>query len=423
MSFFRGGTGSLYQTLYMLQYMARLKHLGVIEYNEDVNMMLYDAVRYTDETLYDDFIKNGSKYKPGYSDLYWAYVRGFYRDIPFTGKSIEVFNNIVDAVKKEKTMSLHDMAVSSLFLRDLGFEEDADRFTRRLRSLSTTTKEKGMFWANNRGNNYDNESAISVHVIIMEALDKAGATKDEINNMKLWLLKEKQANIWANTPVTMDAIWGILMNGDNWLDTGDGVKIIIAGEDIPTSPLFGSVDAVYHGKEIVPELGTVSIEQNVDHPGFGALYWQYYQSYDKVKSASNEISVEKELYKLEISGGKENLIKTDNFEKGDVAVVRLIVKSDRNVSFVRLNDLRAACFEPVEQLSGYIYNKTNYYQETKDASTNFYFDYLPKGTFVLEYKMYCTFSGEFNDGIAKIQSLYIPQLSAHSKGGKIIINK
>ena len=110
-------------------------------------------------------------------------------------------------------------------------------------------------------------------------------------------------------------------------------------------------------------------------------------------------------------------------KKGGKVITRLVVTTDRDLEFVLLKDLRASCFEPLNQLSGTSWKEgTVYYQTTKDASTQFFFNYLPKGTYVFEYELWANNSGTFSSGMASIQCHYAPEFVSHT-GGEIILVK
>ena len=105
----------------------------------------------------------------------------------------------------------------------------------------------------------------------------------------------------------------------------------------------------------------------------------------------------------------------ETIKVGDLVTIRLIVRSKDNLEFVHLKDLRASCFEPVDVISNYQWGEnTSYYKSTKDVATHFFFDDLQKGTYVFEYDVRVNNLGEFNDGIATIQSMYAPEYGSHS---------
>ena len=123
------------------------------------------------------------------------------------------------------------------------------------------------------------------------------------------------------------------------------------------------------------------------------------------------------------SSGKTMLpIEQTKLTKGDKVITRLVITTDRNLEFVALKDLRASCFEPVNQLSGCEWKEgVCYYQTTKDASTQFFFSYLPKGTYVFEYELWANATGEYTSGIASIECQYAPEFVSHTGGERIRI--
>jgi uncharacterized protein YfaS (alpha-2-macroglobulin family) len=113
----------------------------------------------------------------------------------------------------------------------------------------------------------------------------------------------------------------------------------------------------------------------------------------------------------------------DELKTGDKVVVRMELRSDRDMEYLHLKDMRAASMEPVNVLSGYKWQGgLGYYESTRDASTNFFISYLPKGTYVFEYPLFITHTGIFSVGIASIQCMYAPEFSSHSAGIKIRVN-
>ena len=105
---------------------------------------------------------------------------------------------------------------------------------------------------------------------------------------------------------------------------------------------------------------------------------------------------------------------------GDKIKVRIELRVDRDMEYVHMKDMRAACMEPVNVLSGYKYHDgLGYYESTKDASTNFFFSWLTKGTYVFEYPMFVTHEGDFSNGITTIQCMYAPEFTSHSEGVRV----
>jgi len=158
---------------------------------------------------------------------------------------------------------------------------------------------------------------------------------------------------------------------------------------------------------------------------WGGLYWQYFEQLDKITSAETPLKIEKKLFReVQTKSGKaiEPIEDINKLNIGDKVIVRIILSSDRNMEFIHLKDMRASCFEPVNVMSGYKYQDgLGYYQSTKDASMNFFIDFLPKGDYVLEYPMWVSHNGNFSNGITSVQSMYAPEFSSHSEGVRVIV--
>ncbi|MCF6342275.1 MAG: hypothetical protein L3J31_05655, partial [Bacteroidales bacterium] len=135
------------------------------------------------------------------------------------------------------------------------------------------------------------------------------------------------------------------------------------------------------------------------------------------------LSLEKKLFVEELTDAGpviKPLQDGQHLKTGDKVIVRLIIRTDRNMEFVHLKDMRATAFEPLKTISGYSYKGgLGFYQNITDVSTDFFMRYLHKGTYVLEYPLHVTQSGTFSNGIATIQSMYAPEFGAHSSGIRI----
>ncbi|NNL15023.1 MAG: alpha-2-macroglobulin, partial [Flavobacteriaceae bacterium] len=186
--------------------------------------------------------------------------------------------------------------------------------------------------------------------------------------------------------------------------------------------------------EIKPEMADVKITKTVPASrqegngiAWGALYWQYFEDLDKISSAETPLKLKKKLFlKTNTDFGEEISEVTDStqLKVGDLVRVRIEIRSDRQMEFVHMKDMRASGFEPINVLSQYKWQDgLGYYESTKDASTNFFFDYLPKGVYVFEYDLRVNNAGNMSNGITTIQSMYAPEFSSHSEGIRIKINE
>lgn len=424
---YKGSHSTLFETLNLLEGFARLIDLGAVTYGEVEKTMQIDALRFTDEEIvkrYNQKLKDMKRdqISPSWDELLWVYVRSSYRDIPFSEGALAVHKVYLQQMRANALKgSLYEMGISALALRRYGFSKEADKLVQKLRSLMTQSDELGRYWANNRSSYFFSVSAIQCHVLMMAALKEHGATEQELDEMKLWLLKQKQTQAWGTTPATIEASYGILMGGTNWLQSTTLPMVKVAGSTLHTNSWFAMADTVYVGTEITKGLAKIEITQSENHPAWAAAYWQYFENFDAVAQHGKELKIEKKLYKVMTQPTGEVIEPiVGEIKPGDIVVARLVVTADRDYGYVTLKDQRAACFEPVTQLSSYFYNQgVGYFWETKDATTNLFFDYLPKGSYVFEYRLKTTQRGLFNDGISSIQCLYAPEFVGNTQGAMV----
>ena len=168
---------------------------------------------------------------------------------------------------------------------------------------------------------------------------------------------------------------------------------------------------------------TLTLRKTGTAPAWGAVYTQYFQAIDQAKEAGKALKVERKLFvERTTAEGRhiQPLGEDEALRVGDKMTVRLVIRSDRDYQYVCLKDSRAGCLEPTQNLSGYAWRDgVGYYQSSKDASTAFFFELLPQGTYVIEYSAFVTRSGEYASGLSTLQCLYAPEFVAHSAGGRI----
>ena len=248
--------------------------------------------------------------------------------------------------------------------------------------------------------------------------------------MKIWLVTQKEVNSWGSSRGTAEVIFTILNSGKSWTSVeSDHATIIWGGKELtkPDTKATGYVKSTLKQEDIDKNLGTVTITKPGAGIVQGGLFWQYYEDLDQIKSSESYLSMTKELYKkVKTENGEElqKISENSPLKVGDKVTVRMILNTDRNMEFIHLKDMRAAGFEPVNVISGYEWkNSLGYYQVTKDASTNFYIEYMPKGKYVFEYDYICNAAGTFSNGITTLQNYYAPQMNAHTQGTKVSISE
>jgi uncharacterized protein YfaS (alpha-2-macroglobulin family) len=412
-----------------------LKEIGENKESEEVKKIQENAVRFIDARFrkhYDDYKKNiqnrtGAKTAPTTYELEYLFVRSLYKEIPLkeTEEAVRFFSAGLET-HWAKIPNLYERALAALILHRDGKQKTAGSILKSLREHASHKPDLGMFWANNNTHTFMFQSATTVHTFIMQAFHEVGSTSGEMDEMKLWLLKQKQTQEWESTPATVNAVQILLKTGQNWLESGSKVSINWGDKTLDTSngdAGTGYIKEVVEGGDITPDLFNVTVSKADEGPAWGALYRQYFEDSDKITGSKSGLNVEKSLFVEKVTATDKRLIPvTENvpLKVGDKAVVRLVVRADRDFEYVMLKDLRASCFEPVEQLSGIRWAQGSvYYQTPKDASMNYYFYNLAKGTYVFEYRLYVTASGNYSNGITTIQCLYAPEFVSHTSGGRV----
>lgn len=435
-AWYKGMYSSRSITQYVLYGFTQLTHLNAVEYGEKVKVMQMNALKYIDSQIlkeYEDLKRfNKDWQKVSYlstNQLEYLYVRSFYRDIPIDQKTREAERFYTSIAERNWTkLNLYEQSLLAVLASQNGNKILNNKIINSLREHATINDEMGMFWANNEIRSFMGQSAVTVHTFLMDAFKNANASDDEMDRMKQWLLKQKQTQLWESTHATIDAIYALLSSGNDWFAASGNSKITINDRILDTKSSMPGVDYIkqsWSGSDITSGMGRVSISKTSEGPSWGTMYWQYYEDLDKVTDQKGVLNVDKKLFVEQSSIKGKSLVEVSEstpLKVGDKVIIRLTIRSDRDMEFVQLKDMRASCFEPAETLSGIKWREsTYYYQSTKDASTNFFFDLLPKGTYVFEYPVFVNRVGDYSNGITTIQCLYAPEYISHTSGTKVVI--
>jgi uncharacterized protein YfaS (alpha-2-macroglobulin family) len=286
----------------------------------------------------------------------------------------------------------------------------------------------GMYWKDVRGGYYWREAPTETQATLIEAFDEVKNNQKSVDEMKLWLLTQKQTHSWESTRATADACYALLLGGTDWTAATQPLQATVGGEQIqPASAQAGTgyLKTTWPAAAIQPAQGKVALTKTDAGPAWGALYWQYFEDIDKVTPAASPLSVERQLYRetrTATGPALEKITAATPLRVGDALVVRLVLRTDRALEYVHLKDQRAAGLEPVNQLSGYRYqNGLGYYESPRDAATNFFLSEVPRGTHVFEYRLRASQVGDFSGGLSQVQCLYAPEFGATSAGQRLQI--
>ncbi|WP_196890640.1 alpha-2-macroglobulin family protein [Aureivirga marina] len=322
--------------------------------------------------------------------------------------------------------------IAMLFSR-IGNEKTAKNILKSLKERSTTNEELGTYWKSNVSSWFWYQAPIETQALLIETFAEIDSDIKFVDGLKQWLLKNKQTNRWATTKATTEAIYALVSTGTKWIENDENVAIKIGTKALDISKLenqkpevgTGYIKETWSKTEIKPEMATVTLEKKGEGIAWGALYWQYFEDLDKITTSETGLSIQKELFikKVTSEGDILNKITKENPAKiGDLVTIRIVLKADRDMDFVHMKDMRASGFEPVDVISKYKWQDgLGYYQSTKDASTNFFFSEIRKGTYVFEYNVRANNAGDFSNGITTIQSMYAPEFSSHTEGIRVEI--
>lgn len=436
-SWYKGMSGSRYITTYVLENLSRLNLLTGSQADEDVTKMQQSAFNYLHKEALDEYNrtremeKKGSKV-PGISSnalqyLYLIAISG--QKVPSTNQT--AYDYFLNKVRESLlSQSVKGKAMSAVILKKAGRNSQAYEFMASLKEYLVKTDELGMYFDFNESPYRWNNLRIPTHVAVMEAFDIVYNDARTIEEMKIWLLKQKQTQQWDSPLSTANAIHALLYRGTNLLDNRGDVRITIGNKTLETlAPANETIQGIsyvkqtYTDKNQVSKPSKIKVEKRDDGIAWGAVYAQYSEDIDKVNRNAGELGVDKKLYVEKVQGTTKELVPVTAgtpLAVGDKVVSRITITLDRAMDFIQLKDQRGACFEPIGALSGYSRsNGIGYYVAVKDASTNFFFDSLGKGVYVLEYSYRVSRTGVYEGGLAIIQSAYAPEFASHSASVKV----
>lgn len=435
---FQGMYENRFITQYIVCGLGRLQHLGVDLHNDlRVQQIIIKAIPYLDDKMLEDYnhlVKHNYLKNNNLSSyvIQYLYARSYFAEMPMNAKVDKAFQYyLLQGEKYWNTQNLYLKAMLALVLNRNNKNATALNIMEALRQNAITKDEMGMYWKENTSSYWWYQAPIETQAILIEAFKEVAKNENEVDALKIWLLKQKQTQQWSTTKSTADACYALLLSGSNWLQASPDVQIFLGEKKVDVSHKeagTGYFKESFAGKAIQAEMGKIKVSvHSKEKVGttWGAVYWQYFEQLDKISAAATPLSIEKQLYKVNKTSRGEELQKIGtnaNLKVGDKIMVRITLRVDRAMEFVHMKDMRASCFEPINVISSYKYqNGLGYYESTKDASTQFFFDNLQPGTYVFEYPMYTTIKGNFSNGITQIQCMYAPEFSSHSEGVRVAV--
>jgi len=431
---FAGGPDNRFITQYIVTGFGRLKKLGVEDHTGRVGDMISKALYYLDERMQEDYHQlkkhkvDLSKKQIGATQIQYLFARSYFPEKELDRRYTEAYTYYSGQVKTYwNTESMMMRAMIALILQRTNEVNTAQLIVRSLGENAIRHEELGMYWKQNN-TYYWYDAPIETQALMIEAFSEISSDKKAVEDMQVWLLKNKQTNDWKTTKATADACYALLMQGVTWLEDTEPVVVKLGNvtidpktnADIQTEAGTGYYKTSWGKEAIRTDMGDITVQKNTDGVAWGAVYWQYFENLDKITTAATNVKITKKLFKqIRSDRGPvlEALSEKIKLQVGDRVKVRVEITTDRNLEYVHLKDLRASAFEPENVFSGYRWQDGfGYYESTRDAASHFFIEFLPRGTYVFEYPVRVTHRGVFSNGITTLQCMYAPEFSSHSEG-------
>ncbi|MEN3322836.1 MG2 domain-containing protein [Mariniflexile soesokkakense] len=441
-AWFNGGRENRYITQHIITGFGHLKQLNITLSAVEGSKMIEKAMNYLDAEFvkeYKDIRKYNAKIDLtkdhlSYTQLHYLYMRSFYSEIKKSKEVEDITKYYQTQIQKYwLSHSLYSKGLMALVVERLGDKTTSSKILKSLKETSIINDELGMYWKENTNSWHWYQAPIETQALLIETFSEIENDTKTIDNLKIWLLKNKQTNQWKTTKATTKAVYALLLQGSDWLSVTDAVEVVLGRQKMEPSKLdnvkveagTGYYKTSWTSSEIIPKMAEVTLTKKGNGIAWGSLYWQYFEDLDKISSGETPLKLKKKLFlKKNTDTGEEisEITNESHLKVGDLVRVRIELQSDRAMEFIHMKDMRASGLEPVNVLSQYKWQDgLGYYESTKDASTNFFFDYLPKGVYVFEYDLRINNAGNMSNGITTIQSMYAPEFGSHSEGVRLLV--
>jgi uncharacterized protein YfaS (alpha-2-macroglobulin family) len=433
---FTGGPGDRYITQYIVTGIGHLLRLQAVPaaVSGKMNAIVKTALPWLDGWLVRDYKAGLNGGKPGLRGAAWIgpfeiqylYMRSFFNETGIPGNVLPAMTYYrkkaqTDWLQQNKYMQ----GMIALALNRTGDVQTAKNIIASLKQNAISDEEKGMYWKGMEEGYYWYNAPIETQSLLIEAFREIGGDAAIDRALKTWLLKQKQTHHWATTTATADACYALLLGGQDWLNADRSVELKLGDKtvDFAADAGAGYNKKVFDGAFVNPAMGNITVTvKGGSSPAWGAVYWQYFDMLDRITPPGGKavLNIGKRLFlKRNTDRGPvlDSLVDNGTLKPGDQVVVRVELRADRDLQYVHMKDMRAACMEPLDVISGYRWQDgLGYYESTKDVSTEFFFDLLPRGTHVFEYGLTVGQAGNFSNGITSIECMYAPEFSYHSEG-------
>ena len=424
-SWWKGMKGSRYMTTSVAEMMVRLNAVAGVQ--KSTAKMLTSAIDYlswqTAQEVREMKKQEEKKQKvsPSEQALHYLYI------LSMDGRKMKQNLEADKAYLLEKMskmtgdFSIYGKARAAVVLarnsqQNAAYREKAGEYLQSVNEYAVYREEMGRYYDTRKALYSWRNYKIPTQVSVIEALQMLKPNdKQTIEELQRWLLMSKRTQSW-DTPVnTVDAVYAFMKgNESNWNRKAENAVLKLDGKLLPMpqdSTTLGYVKTEKAGKA-----STLSINKKSDYTSWGAVYAEFKQPLSEIASAESGIKVRRVIVPAESQGRGKAQAKV-----GEKVKVTLIITADRDYDFVKIVDKRAACLEPVNQLSGYQWGM-ECYVSPKDNTTNFYFDRLSKGKHFVEMEYYVDRKGDYQSGSCTAECTYSPEFGGRTEAYKMTVN-
>ena len=444
-SWWKGMSGSRYMTTAVAEMMVRLNAIvgrqsftasmlsGAIDYLRQQTAREVKAMKEDEAKAAQKAARNGKAYQATPSEMALHYLYIVAMDgtcVKLKAPALNDMDYLLGKLKKMTgSLTIYGKAKAAVILAlNYDYKTAAD-YLKSMEEYSVYREDMGRYYDTRKAYYSWRNYKIPTEVATIEALQALDAQsiaaissassaiskQQTIEEMQRWLLMSKRTQVW-DTPVnTVDAVYAFMKgNESNWNRKAENAVLKLDGKLLPMPQ--DSTTLGYVRTEKAGKASTLSINKKSDYTSWGAVYAEFKQPISEIASAESGIKVRRVIVPAESQGRGKAQAKV-----GEKVKVTLIITADRDYDFVKIVDKRAACLEPVNQLSGYQWGM-ECYVSPKDNTTNFYFDRLSKGKHFVEMEYYVDRKGDYQSGSCTAECTYSPEFGGRTEAYKMTVN-
>ena len=424
-SWWKGMKGSRYMTTSVAEMMVRLNAVAGVQ--KSTAKMLTSAIDYlswqTAQEVREMKKQEEKKHKvsPSEQALHYLYILSMDGRKMKQNQEADKSYLLEKMSKMTSDFTIYGKARAAVVLAknsqlNAAYREKAGEYLQSVNEYAVYREEMGRYYDTRKALYSWRNYKIPTQVSVIEAMQMLKPNdKQTIEELQRWLLMSKRTQVW-DTPVnTVDAVYAFMKgNESNWNRKAENAVLKLDGKLLPMPQ--DSTTLGYVRTEKAGKASTLSINKKSDYTSWGAVYAEFKQPLSEIASAESGIKVRRVIVPAESQGRGKAQAKV-----GEKVKVTLIITADRDYDFVKIVDKRAACLEPVNQLSGYQWGM-ECYVSPKDNTTNFYFDRLSKGKHFVEMEYYVDRKGDYQSGSCTAECTYSPEFGGRTEAYKMTVN-